>query len=193
MSLRHAILGILDYAPMHGYQLKSVLELGISTFWPVNLAAIYPSLHQLDRDGLVSQQEEASPEGRPPRKVYTITEAGRSELAQWRRLPPEGPTRVRSPLYLKLLFAQEENVEDTLAWIDGEIRTSNDAAALLRAQLDNPQAFSTFFVNFMRESGVAHLELQIRRLEELRERIAKGLEKRKQRDRFREGETERDG
>jgi DNA-binding PadR family transcriptional regulator len=193
MSLRHAILGILDYAPMHGYQLKSVLELGISTFWPVNLAAIYPSLRQLDRDGLVSPREEASPEGRPHRKVYTITAAGRSELARWRRLPPEGPTRVRSPLYLKLLFAQEENVADTLAWIDGEIRTSSAAAAFLRAQLDNPQAFSTFFVNFMRESGVAHLELQIRRLEELRERIAKGLEKREQRDRLRDEETGGDG
>ena len=43
MSLRHAILGVLEYQPLHGYALKCVLEQGISYFWPVNLAAIYPS------------------------------------------------------------------------------------------------------------------------------------------------------
>ena len=38
MSLRHAILGIVEWQPMHGYQIKQVLEEGISAFWPVKLA-----------------------------------------------------------------------------------------------------------------------------------------------------------
>lgn len=179
MSLRHAILGILDYRPLHGYELKRVLENGISSFWPVNLGAIYPNLHALETEGLVAHHTESTAEGRPDRKVYTITESGREELARWRRLPPEGHTRTRSPLYLKLLFARRENLRDGLEWIDAEIQHAQAAAAYLKAQLADPQAFSTFFVQFLRESGVAHLNLHAELLQELRERIDRDLLRKK--------------
>lgn len=183
MSLRHAILGILAYQPMHGYQLKTVLELGVAAFWPVNLAAIYPSLRQLESEGLVSHREEASAEGRPNRKVYTITGDGREELARWRREPPaEVIPRVKSPLFLKLLFAQEENLPDVIGWIENEIEASEAAAGFLQSQLGDAHAFSTiFFVNFMRQHGIEHLNLHARGLRELKERIQKGIEKRAQR------------
>lgn len=175
MSLRHAILGILDYRPLHGYELKRVLEKGISSFWPVNLGAIYPNLHALETEGLVGHHTESTAEGRPDRKVYTITETGREELARWRRLPPEGYTRTRSPLLLKLLFARRENLDDVLEWIDAEVQFAHAAVAFLEAQLANPQAFSTFFVKFLRESGVAHLKLHGERLQELQDRIRREL------------------
>lgn len=175
MSLRHAILGIVDFQPLHGYEIKRVLEEGISTFWPVNLAAIYPSLRRLEAEGLVAHRTEKSVEGRPDRKVYEITEAGREELARWRRLPPEGLTQSRVPLYLKLLFAKPENLGDTVHWIDKELEVGRAVSQHLRSELANPHAFSTFFVRFMRESGLAHAELQIELLEELRARIVERL------------------
>lgn len=175
MSLAHAILGVLEYQPMHGYELRRVLGEGISTFWPINLPAIYPCLRKLEEDGLVSHRTEPTPEGRPDRKVFDITEAGRAELARWRRLPPDGPPQLRSPLYLKLFFAHPENLPDAIDWIDKTLETARAEAAALRADLANPQAFSTFFVKFMRESGVAHHELQIELLQELRARIQEKL------------------
>ncbi len=48
MSLRHAILGVLEFQPLHGYALKCVLNQGISNLWPVNLAAIYPCLRRIN-------------------------------------------------------------------------------------------------------------------------------------------------
>lgn len=177
MSLRHAILGILDYREMHGYQLKRVLEEGISSFWPVNLAAIYPSLRKLGDEGLVSFHREPSGEGRPDRKVYRITDAGRNELARWRRLPPDAAPNVRNPLYLKLLFAHEEDFPDAIPWVEKQLAGTRAALDQLRADLANPKAFSTFFVKFLRESGVAHMELQVELHEELlvrmRERAAR--------------------
>jgi DNA-binding PadR family transcriptional regulator len=176
MSLGHAILGILEFQPMHGYELKRVLAEGISTFWPVNLPAIYPSLRRLEADGLVAHRTEATPEGRPDRKVFTITDAGRAELARWRRIAPDGQQQLKSPLFLKLLFAKAENLPDTVEWIDkalGEARAQSDQ---IRAELADPRAFSTFFVQFMRECGVAHLEVQIELLQGLRERVLRLLE-----------------
>ncbi|MAE96736.1 MAG: hypothetical protein CL910_18975 [Deltaproteobacteria bacterium] len=172
MSLRHAILGIVEYQPAHGYQIRRVLQEGISTFWPVNLAAIYPSLRRLEEEGLVAHRMEASEEGRPDRKVYEITEAGREEMATWRRLPPEGAASNKVPLFLKLLFARTENLRDTLDWIDKEIEGLRSGSHQLRSELHDPKAFDTFFVRFMRETGLAHVELQIELLQDLRTRIA---------------------
>jgi len=172
MSLRHAILGILAYREMHGYELKRVLEEGISSFWPVKLAAIYPSLRRLEDEGLVSWRREAGAEGRPDRKVYAISDAGRAELARWRRLPPDGGPSVRNPLYLKLLFATEEDFPEAVQWVEKQLEKARASLDQLRADLANPRAFSTFIVQFMRESGVAHLELQIELLEELRARLS---------------------
>lgn len=169
MSLRHAILGILNHREMHGYQIKCVLEQGISTFWPVKLAAIYPGLRRLEEEGLVAWRREPGVEGRPDRKVYTITAAGQEELARWRRLPPEGAPSVRNPLYLKLLFATEAELPAALSWVDREMRGVEERLEQLRADL--PRHFSTFVVEFMRESGVAHLELQLALLRDLRGRI----------------------
>lgn len=175
MSLRHAILGIVDWQPMHGYEIKRVLEEGISTFWPVNLGAIYPSLRRLEAEGLVRYRREASPEGRPDRKVYEVTDAGREELGRWRRLPPEGPAQSRVPLFLKLLFARPENLPQVVDWIDKELEAARANADALRSALHDPNVFSTFFVRFMRESGLAHTELGIELLEDLRAKVVQAL------------------
>lgn len=180
MSLAHAILGVLEYQPMHGYELRRVLGEGISTFWPINLPAIYPCLRKLEEDGLVSHRLQPTPEGRPDRKVFDITDSGRDELARWRRLPPDGPPQLRNPLYLKLFFAQPENLRDAIDWIDKTLESARSNAAQLRADLANPNAFSTFFVKFMRESGVAHHELQIELLEDLRARVESKLAERQE-------------
>ncbi len=171
MSLQHAILGILELQPMHGYELRRVLAEGISTFWPVNLPAIYPSLRRLEEQGHVAHRTQPTTQGRPDRKVYSITESGRAELARWRRLAPEGEAHIRSPLYLKLFFAKPENLPDATEWIGKALEEGRAITDQLRADLQNPKAFSTFFVRFMRESALAHFELQMELLEGLRERI----------------------
>jgi DNA-binding PadR family transcriptional regulator len=171
MSLRHAILGILNHSEMHGYQIKRVLEEGVSSFWPVKLAAIYPSLRTLEDAGLVAHRREATGEGRPDRKVYAITGPGREELAHWRRVPPDGGISVKNPLYLKLLFATDEEFPEATGWVGKELEQCRASLDQLRADLANPKAFSTFVVRFMRESGVAQLELRIELLEELRARL----------------------
>jgi len=175
MSLRHAILGILEIRPMHGYQVKRVLDEGISGFWPVNLAAIYPSLRRLEEEGLVAHRLEATAEGRPDRKVYELTDAGREELARWRPLMPDGNVGWKNPLYLKLLFARSENYHDALGWVEKALEEHRAAVDQIRTELANPDLHPTFFVRFMRESGLAHNELQVEMLSELRERLIREL------------------
>ena len=79
----------------------------------------------------------------------------------------------RRPTLLEALAgnAMEPDSELSSSIFWGLFYGSRPRADALRADLANPEAFSTFFVKFMRESGLAHLELQLELLEELRQRV----------------------
>ncbi len=176
-SLRHAILGIDEFQPVHGYEIRRILQEGISSFWPVNLAGIYPSLRRLEEQGLVTHSYEPSADGRPDRKVFEITEAGRTEMARWRRLPPEGKPSGKVPLYLKLLFMREENLRDSLDWIDKAIEDARENADRIRQDMSDPNRLETIFTRHMRETGLAYAEISIEKLVELRERVVRHAER----------------
>ena len=82
MSLRHALLGFLNYGPMTGYELKKSFDVSIAHFWNAELSQIYPTLKQLEAEGLVEMEVRVQTE-RPNRKVYSISEDGRRELIDW--------------------------------------------------------------------------------------------------------------
>jgi DNA-binding PadR family transcriptional regulator len=73
--IREAVLTLLAEQPMHGYQL--ITELGERTGgrWRPSAGSIYPTLQQLEDEGLVSAQEQ---EGR---RVFSLTDAGRAAVA----------------------------------------------------------------------------------------------------------------
>ena len=86
VSIRHLILGLLTQQPMSGYGIKRSLK---SLSWLIDspsFGSIYPALRALREDGLVTV-EVAPRQGKPPRKIYTITEAGRLALREWMDQP----------------------------------------------------------------------------------------------------------
>jgi DNA-binding PadR family transcriptional regulator len=67
---------------MSGYDIKGVLR---SLGWLVgdtSFGSLYPALHALLRDELVTV-EAMTRLDKPPRKVYSVTEAGRQALEAW--------------------------------------------------------------------------------------------------------------
>ena len=86
MSLKHAILGFLQYQPFSGYDLKKAFDTSVHHFWPADQSQIYRTLAQLADEGW-AEVEIVPQEDRPDRKVFSITEAGRDELGRWLRTP----------------------------------------------------------------------------------------------------------
>ena len=79
-------LGLLTQQPMSGYDIKRFLK-GLSWLIDVpSLGSLYPCLHALLEDGLVTMEVVAR-QDRPPRKIYTITEAGEEALRAWLSQP----------------------------------------------------------------------------------------------------------
>lgn len=82
MSLRYALLGFLQSEPRSGYDLKRAFDTSVRHFWWAQHSQIYTTLARLSEEGLVTV-EEVPQEGRPDRKVYTITDAGRWAMDDW--------------------------------------------------------------------------------------------------------------
>src|SRR3954462_7840845 len=79
MSLRHAVLGMLDEAPASGYDLLKRFEQAMSNVWAATQSQLYGELGKLEKAGLIRVLAEG-PRGR---KEYEITEDGRVELRHW--------------------------------------------------------------------------------------------------------------
>jgi DNA-binding PadR family transcriptional regulator len=118
MSLRHTLLGILDWTPAHGYALREMAR-GYSWIYPMSNANIYPTLRALEDEGLVAHAEEVR-DGRL-RKIYQITPDGRGELQRWLA---DGTTQrgtFRDPTLLKLCLLRDGAHAGARAWIEREL------------------------------------------------------------------------
>ena len=86
MSLDHILLGLLR-EPATGYDLKNAFSETIRHFWSAELSQIYPTLKRLEQRRMLHSRVEPSPKG-PNRRVYTLTDEGRTELLRWLRGGP---------------------------------------------------------------------------------------------------------
>src|ERR1043165_591872 len=89
--MRFPLLALLAGGPAHGYELKQAMEQRFgSVLPPLNAGQIYTTLSRLDRDGLV-EDDAVAQNGRPNKRVYRLTEAGRGELSGWVADSPPQP------------------------------------------------------------------------------------------------------
>jgi DNA-binding PadR family transcriptional regulator len=120
MSLKFAILGLLNAIPMTGYDLKhQAFDATVRHFWPADQSQIYRTLTQLADGGWVTVTVEEQ-DDRPDRKVYAITEAGQQALTDWLKSDQTVPT-LRDPLLVQLFFGQEVPRVDLLRVVGNQL------------------------------------------------------------------------
>jgi len=116
MSLKHGLLGLLNYEPMTGYELDKEFKESLAHFWQAKPQQIYRELNSMEQNGwLVS--EHIPQKERPNRRVYTITDKGKLEFMKWLSSPGtdiENATRVKSVFFMRLFFAGETSREQAL-------------------------------------------------------------------------------
>ncbi|MBK7893684.1 MAG: PadR family transcriptional regulator [Candidatus Promineifilaceae bacterium] len=140
MSLKYAILGLLNVLPMTGYDLKhQAFDATVRHFWPADQSQIYRTLNQLASENLVTVTLEVQDE-RPDRKVYTITQAGQAALAEWLKSDQALPT-LRDPLLVQLFFGQELPRADLLRVVAAQL-AAHQAQLAVFGQIPIPPAES---------------------------------------------------
>lgn len=113
---KYAVLGMLNLSPKCGYEIKKELEKTSMFFWNESYGQIYPMLRKLVQSGLATIEVIERNE-QPDRKVYTITDKGRDELARWLRQPAEQHP-VRNEMLLKLFFGASTSPDINIAHIE---------------------------------------------------------------------------
>ena len=112
---RFAVLGILSYGPMSGYDIKKFYEQNVAGFWNESYGQIYPILKRLAEEELATRSVHKQ-EGKPDRHIYALTEKGREELQQW-LVEPTGRHIGRHETLLKLMFGQQIPIGDNITQI----------------------------------------------------------------------------
>ncbi len=137
MPLTHAILGFLEYQPMTGYDLKKYFDQSVTHFWSATQSHIYKALENLEKEGLV-ESEIIPQEGKPNRKQYQITAAGRAELRRWvtTPLPLDIP---REAWLIQIFFAHgitNEEIANLFEKRIEDIRTYLTKCQIAQAHID---------------------------------------------------------
>lgn len=122
------VLGLIARdGPSTPYDLKVAVSRGVARFWSFPHSQLYSEPERLAGAGLLQETREAT--GRR-RRVYDITDAGRSTLDQWLREPADELLQIRSLAILKLFFAN-------LAAGDAVAQLAKEQAQLIESRLQH--------------------------------------------------------
>jgi DNA-binding PadR family transcriptional regulator len=175
MSIKYAILGLLNYSDMHGYRIKEHIEKNFGHMWSINFGQIYPNLKKLEEEGFINMLDVAPSEnGGPHKKLYSITERGIDEFSRWLAESPQKPMLIRDPFLLKFAFFGFGEDERSMEIMDEQIEIFE--AQLKRRQINRRRwERQGVYVRLIAELGVTQNEMYLEWLRHARTEIENSL------------------
>jgi DNA-binding PadR family transcriptional regulator len=179
MSVQHALLGLLEQQPHHGYDLKQLFDKYFAPDRPLAYAQVYSTLGRLEQRGQVRLEAVERAEG-PDRRRFAITDDGRSELERWLFEPLLPEPHLQAALYAKVVLAilSGRPVEPL---VDAERHAHLERMRELTAIRRDGSlqiALLADYCLFHLEADLRWLDVTAARVEELRRQILRVSEKR---------------
>ncbi|WP_327356687.1 PadR family transcriptional regulator [Streptomyces sp. NBC_01304] len=129
--LELTILGFLYEHPLHGYELKARIQGLSGHVRPVSDGALYPALTRLVKAGKLDQRTEPGT-GAAPRRILSLTDAGRAALLDHLRHPKDADITDGQRFFTLLAFL-------------GHLPSRAEQAAVLRRRQEFLNAPASFF------------------------------------------------
>jgi DNA-binding PadR family transcriptional regulator len=166
--MKEVFLALLSGERAHGYELKRGLEQEFGSLLPaLNAGQIYTTLARLERDGLVVG--ETVPGDSRGKRVYRLTEAGRTTLAEWIETPASG-RRLKDEFFMKLVVASSAGLAEPAQLIESQrreyLQSLRDLNGVLEANGMGPAA------ELLVEGAILHLKADLEWLELIERRLA---------------------
>jgi DNA-binding PadR family transcriptional regulator len=120
-TFEYALLGLTGAWPMAGYDIHRAFATTPLGHFSSSPGAIYPALRRLARQGLLECRLDTTVEARP-RRMYSLTKAGRDVLDAWLHEPVtrEDLIRGRGAPALRFAFAEWRlSRDEVLAYLRG--------------------------------------------------------------------------
>ncbi|MEM1486244.1 PadR family transcriptional regulator [Oscillospiraceae bacterium PP1C4] len=149
MSLKHGLLGLLNYGSMTGYELDKAFRDSLSFFWQAKTSQIYRELDAMERHGWLTSERIVQNE-KPNKRVYTITGLGKEELGYWLSMPESDivdAMRVKSAFLMRVFFAGETSTEQSLEMLRTYRQKCIEASKQMNAAYDAISEYATIVGN----------------------------------------------
>lgn len=104
VSTNHVLMGLLSGKAQHGYDLKKEFDNRFPAARPLAFGQVYATLERLAKKGLI-EAIDVERVGGPDRTVFSLTERGRVELAEWLDHVEAPAPFVSNPLATKATIA----------------------------------------------------------------------------------------
>jgi PadR family transcriptional regulator AphA len=128
VSLRFALLGLLEDGPASGYLLTTRFERSLRKYaWTAQQSHIYPELNRLAAEGLI----EVADEGARGRRTYALTDAGRAALHEWLLAAPK-PRAVRDEQRVRMMLLSALTPDEARQQVRGHLAEAEREIAELR-------------------------------------------------------------
>ncbi|OLT03475.1 PadR family transcriptional regulator [Pseudonocardia sp. CNS-004] len=169
--LELAILGLLQEAPVHGYELRKQLGLRLGGFRLFSYGSLYPALRRLTRAGLIAEApEQETPDAgswpRRSRRVYRITAEGKERLAEL--LSETGPHAWDDEGFgVHMAFFSRTPAEVRMRILEGRRRAVEERREGLRTALARARERIDDYTQQLHQLGLDSCEREVRWLNEL--------------------------
>ena len=107
----YAILGLVSFEEMSGYDLKRFADRSIHHFfWSPSASQVYSELRRLESMGYVLERS-VEQRTRPDKRLYRITDRGSEELRRWLDHPDVDQGVRKSTFLLKLFLRRDDSYD----------------------------------------------------------------------------------
>lgn len=121
MSTRLVILGLLREHPLHGYEIKSIIEDHMGDWTNIAFGSIYFALGKLSDEGYIEKIATEQVGNRPSRSIYQITQAGRDEFLRLLRQVWQEFDRQFFPFDIGLFFTSALPRDEILTYLKNRV------------------------------------------------------------------------
>jgi len=174
--LEYAVLGLLQDAPMHGYELRKRLNSVLGSFRAISYGSLYPCLKDLLHRGLIVEDGPADAgapalAGRRSKVVYKMTAEGKEYFQQW--LDQSGPETWEDDRFdVHLAFFGRTDATVRMRILQGRRTRLEERLANLRESAGRTRERLDSYTLQLQQHGLEQVEREVRWLGELIDREA---------------------
>lgn len=175
--LEMAILGLLNEAPMHGYELRKRVLALLGGFRALSYGSLYPALRRMREQGWICVQDPADvsralPADAPPltgkrgKVVYALTADGKERFQEL--LTEGGPEAWEDERFgVRFAFFAQTDVDVRLRILEGRRRRVEERRDGLRASLARTRERVDRYTLELQHHGLESVDREVRWLSEL--------------------------
>jgi len=175
--LELAVLGVLHEAPMHGYQVRKLLNSRLGAFRALSYGTLYPALKGLLAKGWIRELGEAEPpsplggplSGRRARIVYEITAEGKEHFQAL--VADSGPRAWEDETFdVHFAFFARTDAATRLRILEGRRMRLQERREAARSAMVRTRERRDSYTLALQQHGLDSVEREVRWLDELIDR-----------------------